>query len=173
MLLLADTFEKIDTDKLMSVYKEAIFENADYFYPETENRDEARKKAWEDNLSFLEDKFFSKPGNVYFILEEDNEYRSVLRLSKIEEGLYYLESLETAPNFRKMGYAVKLLNLTKEYLKREGSFTIKDSVKKTNEASIKTHQKAGFVIESEKAYNYISKSYNEDCYGMVYSCKEV
>ena len=142
MLLVADTFDKIDIDKLMSVYKEASAENANYLYPEILNR------------------------------EEGDEYKSALRISEIEKRLFYLEALETSPNYRKKGYAVKLLNLTKEYLKREGSFTVKDSVKKTNEASIKAHQKAGFVIESQKAVNYLKKNYDNDNYGMSYNYTE-
>lgn len=172
MLLVANIFEKIDIDKLMSVYKEASTENADYFYPEISDRKEALKKAEGDYISFLKNKFFTKAGNIYFILEEDNEYRSSLRISTIDKRLFYLEALETNPDHRKMGYAVKLLNLTTEYLKRYGSFTIKDSVKKTNEASIKTHKKAGFVIESQKAFNYLKNSYDDCYYGMSYSFEE-
>ena len=169
MLHRITSFDGIDSRKLMDIYREGNLENADYFYPDEPNRPLAIQKCEADFLHFLETNFYQREGSEYWILEEENTWVSALRLNQIEDGFYYLEALETHPLFRKKGYAARLLNGVIDVLKQRGSFKICDTVSKTNEASIGTHQKCGFEIVPGAAIDYLNNETSSDSYGMQYS----
>ena len=99
--------------------------------------------------------FFSQSGSEYWVLESDGVWVSALRLSRIEKGLYYLEALETRPDCRRQGHAARLLDGVIDELKKAGPFRICDCISKRNTASIRTHEKCGFIIVSEAGYDYL------------------
>lgn len=169
MLHRITSFNGIDSRKLMDLYREGNLENAEYFYPE-EPLPTAMQKCEADFLQFLQTKFFQREGSEYWILEAEDTWVSALRLSRIEDGFYYLEALETHPDFRKKGYAARLLCDVIEELKARGPFRLCDCVSKTNLASVRVHRKCGFEIVSEAAFDYLNNETNENHYGMQYSC---
>lgn len=164
------SLEQLDTRKLMDLYAEGNRENADEFYPNIADRSLALKKAEQDFIDFLETGFFTAPERVYWVLEENGVWVSAARTSRIENGLYYLEALETHPDFRRRGYAAKLLNAMLEELKAGGSFRLCDCVDKSNIPSLKTHEKCGFSVASDPAVNYLSGDTCDWEYGMEYAC---
>lgn len=170
MLLRIKNFNDIDKRKLMAIYSEGNKENADYFYPQTEDRTEAVEKVETDFCNYIKNEFFSGQ-NVYYVLECENEWVSALRLYRIEDNFYYIEALETAPKFRRKGYATQLLNGVIKDLQAEGSFKLCDCVSKKNTASLNTHKKCGFIIASENGYDYLQKEFDERCYGLEYTFK--
>ena len=97
----------------------------------------------------------------------DNMPVSAARLSKIND-FYYLEALETPPQYRKKGYASELLNEMITHLHQQGSVDIRDCVSKTNTASLATHKKCGFFIAEENGIYYPSNTVNNKTYGMRY-----
>ena len=133
MLYRIEQVNQIDGRKLMDLYQEGNIENIDYFYPGTEDREGALKRIENDFLGYIEKDFLAKPENAYWILEEEGAWVSALRLYKIEDGFYYIEALETHPQYRRKGYAVKLLNGVIDALKKKGSFKLCDNVRKRNE----------------------------------------
>lgn len=161
-------FDGLDTRKLMDVYRESNTGNIDYFYPEMTDRPLALKKVEQRFLDFIKTEFFPIEGNEYRILEEEGIWVSALRLYRIEDQLYYIEALETHPEFRKRGCASRLLNSVIEDLKKQGSFKLCDCVGKGNAASLGTHRKCGFEIVPGQAYDYIRKEPDEECCGMQY-----
>lgn len=169
MLHRITSFNDIDSRKLMALYQEGNLENAEYFYPE-EALPSAIQKCEADFLQFLATKFFQREGSEYWILETEDTWVSALRLNRIADGFYYLEALETHPDFRKKGYAARLLSDVIEELKSRGPFRLCDSVSKTNLASVRVHRKCGFEIVSEAAFDYLNNETNETHYGMQYSC---
>ena len=92
---------------------------------------------------------------------------SAARLNKIND-FYYLEALETPPQYRKKGYASELLNEMITHLHQQGSVDIRDCVSKTNTASLATHKKCGFFIAEENGIYYPSNTVNNKTYGMRY-----
>lgn len=168
MLHKITSFEEIDGRKLMDLYQEGNLENAEYFYPE-EALPTAIRKCEADFLQFLEMKFFRREGSEYWILEAEDTWVSALRLNRIADNFYYLEALETHPGYRKKGYAVCLLNSVIDDLKHRGPFRLCDSVGKTNTASVRTHQKCGFEIVSESAFDYLNNETDAGSYGMQYT----
>ena len=116
----------------------------------------------------MEKDFLAKPGNTYWILEEEGAWVSALRLSRIEDGFYYMEALETHPRYRRKGYGIKLLQGVIEALKEGGSFKICDCVWKRNTPSLAVHEKCGFGIVSERGMDYIHGEADENNYGLQY-----
>ena len=78
---------------------------------------------------------------------------SALRLAPVESG-WYLEALETDPDFRRRGCAKRLIRQVIAKLEEDGPVTIWDSVAKTNAASLATHSSCGFVIVRDEGYSY-------------------
>ena len=170
MLLKITSPDELDQGKLMFIYSEGNAENAEYFYPEIEDKKEAVKKVENDFCNFLRTEFFNGE-NIYCVSDINGVWVSALRLNKIEEGFYYLEALETAPQYRKKGYASELLREVISDLKKSGKFKIRDCVGKKNIASINTHEKCGFKIISENGYDYLQNETDERCYGFEYEFK--
>ena len=168
MMLELTSMNQIDPRKLMDIYSEGNLENTDYFYPEIKNKQIAVEKVEADFLKFIETDFFSKENNTYQILEEDGLWVCALRLYHIKNNLYYIEALETRPEFRKRGYALKLLTCVIKHLKEKGSFQLFDCVSKKNIPSLKTHEKAGFKNVSEAGFDYLCNETDERDYGMGY-----
>lgn len=160
--------EDLDKRKLMDIYAESNAENAEDFFPEETDRKEALRKAEAGFLDFLKNDFLAGPGNACWVLEENGIWCSALRTSQIRPGLYYLEALETRPDRRKNGCASRLLSGVLDSLKEDGSFRLCACVSKKNTASLKTHEKCGFRIVSDKGYDYLNEEADEWDYGLEY-----
>lgn len=168
MLLVFESPEGLDPARFMGIYRESNEENTDYFYPDLKDKAEAVRRVEADFLDYLRRDFFSREGNRYLILEENGLWVSALRLSYVEEGLWYLEALETRPDCRRRGYGAKLLTEALEYLKQKGPFRLCDCVGKRNVPSLKTHEKCGFAVATDPGYDYLQKELEEGCFGMEY-----
>lgn len=169
MLLQIDTFDKLDGRKLMDLYCEGNEENVEYFYPDMSDKNAALQKVENDFLEFLKTRFFCDRRNRYMILEINGIWVSALRLNYIEDGLYYIEALETHPEYRKYGFAAKLLSEVLDLMKQQGRYKICSCVGHNNIPSLKTHQKCGFSIVSDVGYDYLQKKTDDECYGMQLS----
>ena len=168
MLLRISQYKELDGRKLMDIYAESNLENTDYFFPDITDKKEAVRKVEEGFLDFLRNEFFAQPGNVYWILEVDGLWVSAIRTSRIKDDVYYPEALETRPDFRRKGYGSRLLGEVLDSLKADGPFVMYNCVSKRNTASLKTHEKCGFRIVSDRGYDYLSEEYDDHCYGLEY-----
>ena len=99
MLQRFERFEDIDGRKLMDLYAEGNRENAEEFFPDDDVQTGVGKVEREF-LDFLKNDFMPKPENTCWVLEENGAYRSALRLTELDDRLFYLEALETHPGFR-------------------------------------------------------------------------
>lgn len=168
MLLRIKSCEQLDERKLMDLYGESNKENVDYLYPEAEDRAEALRKVEEGFLAFLREDFFLKEEDTYWVLEENGAYVSALRLTEVKERTFYLEALETHPDHRHRGCALRLFREVFAVLGEEGGFTIWDCVSKRNTASLRAHQKAGFVIDADQGKDLLRDEIRQGEYTMVY-----
>ena len=171
MLRRLETFARVDGRRLMDIYREDNIENTDYFYPDMKDKAQALARVEQDFLHYLETDFFSKPGNTYWVLEEDGVWVSALRLSEIAPGDYYLEALSTHPDFRRQGCAARLLEAVLAELKKEGPFRLRDCVGQKKVPSLGVHEKCGFRIAAQDGTDCLSGEVNERCYGMEYVWK--
>ena len=101
---------------IREIYPEGCVENARYFHPELEDLSEAILEQEKHFAEFLQNKFFPKEENSYYVLEVEGAWVSALRLTRVED-FYYLEALETPPKHRKKGYASRIINEVIELLK--------------------------------------------------------
>lgn len=168
MLITIDAYKDIDAKKLMDIYSESNYENTDYFCPDEVDKTVAVKMVEDRFLDYLQNEFWAREGASYWVLEKDGVWISACRISKIQSGLYYLEALETRPDYRGNGYASLLLSEIVESLKKTGAFRICDCVGKKNIASLRTHEKAGFMIMSEEGYDYLQNESEPQQFGLEY-----
>lgn len=167
-LLEFSAMTKTEMHRMVSaVYAEAIRENAlerDPLAGGTQALFHAEENRFVDFLC----QFFRGYRNRYYVLCDNDEWVAALRLTLLD-GYYYLEALETAPQHRKKGYATLLIQLVLKRLKKHGKVHIRCCVSKKNTASLATHMKCGFVIDSETGYNPIYRTTNESTYGLLYT----
>lgn len=165
MLHIARNLGQLSFGKLMEVYLEANQENgAELASEDTEER--RLQLAEERFYTYLHDVFFVNPDAVYYIWEEAGDYVSALRLEPYRDGLL-LEALETAPDKRGQGYALKLIGAVLSKLYERGSVCVYSHVSKKNIPSLKAHQHYGFQIISNYAA-YIDGSVNHRAYTLRY-----
>lgn len=162
MLILAKRIHDFSFAKLMEVYTESCRENGAEFWPwETPERQLALVE--QDFYDYLVRCFFTADGAVYAIRTEGERYVSALRLEPYRDGLL-LEALETAPEFRRKGYARDLICAV---LAEYSGVKIYAHVSKRNMASLRTHEVCGFQRVLEYAA-YIDGSVNERCCTLCY-----
>lgn len=170
-LLEFSAMTKTEMRRMVStVYAEAIRENAlerDPLAGGTQALLHAEENRFVDFLC----QFFRGYRNRYYVLCEGEAWVSALRLTVLD-GYYYLEALETAPEYRKQGYATLLINRVLKRLKKHGTVIIRCCVSKKNTASLATHFKCGFVIETENGYNPLHHTTSEKNYGLLYTESE-
>lgn len=166
MLWVIEKYEQLDGRKLMDLYREGNEQNVAHFMPEVDPA-VGQQRIEQEFLQYLREAFFAKRGNCYYILEENGVWVSALRLYQVED-FYYLEALETLPLYRRKGYAKQLLQAVFNFLGQKGNFVVRDAVKKTNTASLQTHQSCGFEIERQDAFVYTTGETDSGCYGMIY-----
>lgn len=166
MLLVFETMDGEERLRLVqSVYLESCLENARWNYPEGEDLSQAIREQEIGFVAFLEE-FLAEERNRYFVWEEDGQWVSALRLTKLPE-CEYLEALETAPEHRKKGYGEKLIRAVVDDLRQKGSVVIRDNVSKRNVPSLEIHRKCGFQIEEENGINYLDGTRSDRVYGMI------
>ena len=168
MLLRIMKYSDLDERKLMDVYSESNYENTDYFFHGETDKDTAVRKVEAGFLDFLKNDFFNMTDAAYWILVTDGVWVSALRTCRVQKGLYYIEALETRPDQRRKGYGAALLSGVADSLREEGPFRLCSCVSKRNTASLRTHEKCGFRIVSEKGYDYLHDEADEHDFGMEY-----
>ena len=174
MLLRITQYRDLDARKLMDIYSESNFENTDYFFPEEPDKEKAVRQVESGFLDFLENDFFGNQTEpAVWVYEENGIWLSALRTCMVQPGVHYLEALETRPDWRKNGYAARLLSGATHALEKKGPFRLCSCVSKKNTASLKTHEKCGFRIVSEAGYDYLLEEADDHDFGLEYSCSGV
>lgn len=169
MLKIITSFSDINERMLMDIYTESNAENAPRFFPDIAEKELALEKVEQGFLQYLEQDFFACPGSAYYVLEAEGIWVCALRFYKMKRGLYYLDALETHPQYRNKGYASTLLKEVTDVLKAYGPFRLCDCVDKNNTASLKAHKKCGFCVVSEAGYNYLDGEADSRDYGLAYT----
>lgn len=157
MLSVFRSLKELNFGKLMDVYYEGNCKNAEEEYPNDE-KNVGVLKAEQDFYQYLNEVFFPVGGAFYAVWEENGCYLSALRLEPYQDGLL-LEALETHPDFRRKGYAKRLILSVLELIGKNCRTTIYSHVHKGNEASLRAHLSCGFQRISEQAI-YIEGSLN-------------
>ncbi|MBE6948127.1 MAG: GNAT family N-acetyltransferase [Ruminococcaceae bacterium] len=161
MLFLASKLHQLDFGKLMEVYVEGNQENGALMCPELSEQVQLLQ-AEQAFYQYLAESFFPTKGAVYAIWEEQGVYISALRLEPYEDGLL-LAALETAPSFRRQGYAAQLVRAVQKTFPQK----IYSHVSKENRPSLAVHRKCGFSQILEYA-RYIDGSVSRNAVTLCY-----
>lgn len=153
MLILAARMGQLSFSSLMEVYRERNLIRASF-------REGPELLAREQEFySYLQRVFFATPGARYAVWQEDGHYTSACRLEPYRDGLI-LAGLETAPDHRRRGYALRLVQAVQDTLP-DGT-RLYSHVDKHNAASLGVHEKAGFCRIAESAV-YLDGSADSRC----------
>jgi len=162
MIIQATRLQQLSFSKLMQVYIEGNREKAREEYGAL-GENEGLLQAEQVFYQYLQECFFRTANACYYILEEEGEYLCALRTEPYGDGIL-ISALETAPEYRRQGYAAQLLDfVTSGCLGK-----VYSHVSKGNIASLKTHEKCGFII-LKKSARYLDGSVNSGAYTMCYS----
>ena len=178
-LLEFDSLESLDFPKLMEIYSESNAENAAEFFPDEADPEKGRRLVEQKFYGYLKDDFFCREDVRYYALETDGRWGSAIRLfpvsisddEKPEAGApkaWYAEALETAPSYRRKGFARKMILLLFDRLGSEGPFEITDTVSKANIASLRFHLDCGFEVYRDPACCVLNGKINENAVTMRY-----
>ena len=162
MLTIATSLQQLDFGKLMAVYEEGNRENGAEFYP---NLMEGQQllEAEQDFYHYLRTAFFTNSGDRYCIWQENGIYLSALRLQSYQDGLL-LEALETHPQYRKQGYAKKLIRAALEMVECDKVYV---HISRRNASSIAVHTACGFRKILDHSV-YADGSVNSHCATYLY-----
>ena len=148
--------------KIMTVYEESNLNKARVQYSDLDNN-VAIHMVEQEFYTYLKDVFFQTEGAYCAVFEKNNQYCCIVRIEPYLDGVI-LAGLETAPEFRRMGFASRL------YLELLTTLTkpVYVHVEKKNYASILLHEKFGFSIIADFAV-FLDGSRSEDAYTLCWS----
>ena len=146
----------------MEVYSEGNRENARDLYPHL-LEGQGILQAEQDFHQYLWETFFRTAGACYAIWQQEERYICALRLEPYRDGVL-LNGLETAPEYRRQGYARRLMQAA---LGLCGECKVYSHVHKRNTPSLQLHLQCGFQRISEQAV-YLDGSVNSYCCTLCY-----
>lgn len=132
MLHIVQSMRELEFSRLMEIYIEGNLEKA--------REGMTLLEAEQDFYRYLREVFFPTPGARYFVWKEGERYVSALRLEPYRDG-WLLEALETAPEYRRMGYGRALMEAVAA-LPEYGR--IYSHIHRENVPSLRLHEACGF-----------------------------
>lgn len=159
MLKLIYSLRDVHFSQLMDVYIEGNKANGSENYPYL-SPEQQLIHAEQDFYAFLRE-FFAVDRALYAVWETGGRYVSALRMEPYKDGLL-LEALETMPDQRRNGYAVKLVQAVLKTVSAEIKMPVYSHVNKHNQASLAVHAACGFERVLEYAV-YIDGSVTYRC----------
>lgn len=146
MLKLINHMNELNFHAIIDLYSN----NNEIFHDQLSGCDKSRFDAEQDFYQYLRDAFFSVKDAFYAVWCVENQYVSAVRAEPYRDGML-LEALETAPQYRRKGYATKLLSAVIPAVRETGYAKLYAHVSKQNLASLSVHEKCGFSKLSNSA----------------------
>lgn len=154
MLKIINSIYDLSFSELVHVYSESISANGALYFP-TLDPYYQRIEAEQDLYHYL-CTFFKTPGAYMCAWMEDNLCVSIVRLEPYQDGML-ISALETAPEYRGLGYATRLLSAVTKGNRYYSHVAI------NNIASLIAHKKAGFSVLTDYA-RFIDGSVDRNSY---------
>ena len=155
MLKVIRSMAELPFGRLMEIYVQSNRETGKQWPNECPERQIAL--AEEAFYGYLRQCFFTRPGSLYFIWEEQGQAVCALRCESYADGML-LTALETEPTSRGKGYATQLLNGVLGYLEKGKVYV---HIRQDNTASQTVHERCGFVKVKSGA-RMLDGSYSSD-----------
>lgn len=141
MIIFADKLSKLDFDLLSELYSDDIEDTRKRDYSRMDVY-EGKLRAQQDYYQYLHDVFFKEIDGKIFVIKEEGRYICGVRLEPYKDGLL-LNSLVTAADFRRKGYAAELLN---HVLGCITDTSVYAHIHCRNIASLRLHEQLGFKL---------------------------
>ncbi|MGN1075121.1 MAG: GNAT family N-acetyltransferase, partial [Eubacteriales bacterium] len=106
----------------------------------------------ESYASFLKD-FIEQEGRLVLVETVDGQWVSGLRAIETNPGKWFIEAVETMPEYRHNGYGRMLLLDTIALLRTRNAKTLECIIAENNAASIKLHSGCGFIGTADAPIN--------------------
>jgi len=139
MIIIADQITKLNFEMLAALQARQIELARKKNYRHL-SKQEGMTCAKQDYYEYLRDVFFSRMHGEIYIYEEDGCYICGVCFEPYKDGLL-LNSLVTLKDYRRKGYAEKLLVFALEHLNGRPVYS---HIHENNFASIRLHEKLGF-----------------------------
>jgi len=149
MMQIFDNLSQVQYSELMDVYEESNILAGLENYP-GEDKYTSRMLAEQDYYQYLSQVFFHISGSYLVVWMEQGRYISALRLEPYQDGLL-IAGIETAPAYRRRGYARRLLTETVSCFTDQRHAILYAHIFKDNKASISLHETCGFCKFADKA----------------------
>ena len=169
MLLVIHKFHQLSFSELVRVYSESLSQD---IHDDDRSRayHEQMREAEQEFYDYLNAVFFRQKNACYVVLEENGRYISALRLEPYMDG-FLICALETAPEFRRKGFAEKLMRETVSFLSKTSDGKLYSHIAKNNTASLVLHEKCGFKTIKDYA-RYLDGSVFHDHVTMLYEYRK-
>lgn len=151
MIKVVKDYKDMDFNKFFEIYKNISKKDLKDYYPRL-GFEEGIKEYKIEYSDFIKE-FLKSPNNSVVINIKEDIYFSAFRLITLnkEESEFYLEALETHNDYFNKGHATELISETLKLLSYDKKIKIGSAIKKTNIASLRTHEKCGFKIYKDYA----------------------
>ena len=124
-------------------------------------------KAGENYTKGVFEHLLSIPNGLsYQITCEDGQMVAFLFLATDETGIAHITTIGVAPEHRRRGLAIRLLDHAEEALRRRKIYTVFLEVRVSNLAARNLYNRYGYLVTQRVAKYYTN---GEDCYLMVKS----
>ena len=154
-VVFTNKIDGLDLEKLMDIYEESNLENLSMVKPDNEDISDKNilyQKVRTSYKSYIKNEFLKDGKNHLAILKDEKTYLAALRI--YDEGdFYFLEALETRPEYRRRGYGESLLREVFSLLKKGSE--IRSEVSLSNKKSLDLHKKLGFTIIEKRKSNLL------------------
>ena len=130
--------------ELFSVYSQSLETDRAMRYSDLDSN-EGFQLASQDFYQYLSHVFFRTSGAVLAVYSSEGKYMSALRMEPYKDG-YLLSGLETAPEFRRKGFGLRLVRDVILHCTEAGIRVLYSHIHKENVASRNLHISAGFSV---------------------------
>jgi len=138
-----EKFSLLDFGALADVYQESILQDGERNYPNLSYA-EQQLEARQDLYNYLREVFFQTTGAICVVLEEKGIMYCSGRVEPYRDGML-ISALETAPDYRRRGFAKILLSQIVEHI-QEKNLPLYSHIYKNNNASRRLHLACGFTV---------------------------
>lgn len=167
MIIKLNQLSDVQAQLLMPVYRESNRQNVPHFFPEVTDIEKGLALVEEAYRQWLREDFFEKDNTACYVWEEEGVWLSSLRLHEVGDREYFVEALETHPDYRRQGHAEKLLKGMIKALSKTGAVRIHSYTSLKNVASQKIHQKCGFKEVEGKVFDYTTQEFVDHAVGFL------
>jgi len=140
MLVICNSIQTLNWEAVCQIYEEGFQLRGRKAYPYLPENAQILQ-AQQDTYQYLRDEFYVNADSYYAFWVDADRWVSALRMRPYQDGLL-LDALETAPEFRRQGFAGQLMQAVLARLPQHTK--VYSRIMRRNKASVRLHLQCGF-----------------------------